>query len=166
MLAATLCRGSDAADSSVKGYFGSFAPCIPAVGWTNAQGWRLCGTTWVTRISRDPECLRQELVESSPELRPLCVPLGDDSISFHLAAWKRLNDCSAAFFRQFHVSTRSPESFAFFRLWVRWRRYIRVLAGMGLGFAREEPNLATGNARCGIPQFFCSLQQSKTTRLD
>jgi hypothetical protein len=57
MLANRFCGdGEDRADSSHKGVFGTSALCIPAKGCAKAQGLTSCGTHWVTRISRDPEC--------------------------------------------------------------------------------------------------------------
>jgi hypothetical protein len=59
MLATTLCRDSDPADSSDKGIFGASAPCIPAVCSAKEQGGRLSGHSGSRVYRRDPECLWQ-----------------------------------------------------------------------------------------------------------
>jgi hypothetical protein len=58
------------ANRAVKGILKLRRPCIPAPGDAKSQGWRLCGTTWVTRILTRPIKVYGKSAGCLAKLRP------------------------------------------------------------------------------------------------
>ena len=59
MFANSLCRDPDTADSSDKGYFSELPHHAFQPYAARRRKAEIVRTTWVTRLSRDPECLRK-----------------------------------------------------------------------------------------------------------